>query len=302
MIKNTAIIGMGALGLLFGNQITERLGKDAVSYILDGDRLDSYRGRSFTVNGEEKEFSLVSSAQAQPADLVIAAVKFGSLESALDSMRGCVGEDTIILSVLNGISSERIIGERYGMDRVLCTVAQGMDAMRSGSSLTYTKMGELIIGTFDPAQEPLLAQVREFFDSVGLPYTAAEDIHKRLWGKFMLNVGVNQTCMVYETDYAGVLAPGDAHKTMLAAMHEVAQLAKTEGIDLTEEDIDYYVGLLGTLSPTGVPSMRQDAIARRPSEVEMFAGTVLRMAQQRGMDTPANRFLYDSVIKMEAEY
>lgn len=54
-------------------------------------------------------------------------------------MKNCVGENTVILSVMNGISSEKIIGERYGHGRLIDTVAQGMDAMKFGSKLTYTK-------------------------------------------------------------------------------------------------------------------------------------------------------------------
>lgn len=56
-------------------------------------------------------------------DLVIVAVKYNSLASALETMKNCVGPDTIIISVLNGISSEKIIGERFGMDKMLMTVA-----------------------------------------------------------------------------------------------------------------------------------------------------------------------------------
>ena len=156
-------------------------------------------------------------------------------------MKNCVGENTVILSVMNGISSEKIIGERYGHGRLIDTVAQGMDAMKFGSKLTYTKMGELRIGAEDASQKENLEQVAAYFDEIKMPYTVEEDILRRLWGKFMLNVGVNQTCMAFETNYGGALEEGSrAHETMLAAMREVIALAGAEGIRLTEEDLEEY--------------------------------------------------------------
>lgn len=142
-----------------------------------------------------------------------------------------------------------------------------------------------------------------YFDEIKMPYTVEEDILRRLWGKFMLNVGVNQTCMAFETNYGGALEEGSrAHETMLAAMREVIALAGAEGIRLTEEDLEEYIAILRTLSPEGMPSMRQDAVSRRPSEVEMFAGTVIPMAERHGIPVPANRFLYEKIKEIEASY
>ena len=303
MIQKTAIIGMGALGLLYADIIASAKGPAGVSFVMDRERLEKYRGMVFDCNGQKKTFPMECCEDASPADLVIVAVKYNGLAAALDTMKNCVGKDTVILSVMNGISSEKIIGERYGYGRLIDTVAQGMDAMKFGSRLTYTKRGELRIGAEDESQEANLRLVAAYFDEIGMPYTVEKDILHRLWGKFMLNVGVNQTCMAYETNYGGALAEGSgANRTMLAAMREVIALANAEGIRLSEQDLDEYVDILKTLSPEGMPSMRQDAVSKRPTEVEMFAGTVIPMAGAHGIPVPANVFLYETIKKMEQAY
>ena len=58
--------------------------------------------------------------------------------------------------------------------------------------------------------------------------------------------------------------------------------------------------LLETMA--GKPSMRQDGEAHRKSEVELFAGTIIRRAEKFGLDVPVNRWLYDTVKQMEAGY
>ena len=109
-----------------------------------------------------------------------------------------------------------------------------------------------------------------------------------MWRKFLLNVGINQACTVYETDYGHVTSPGPICEEMKEAMREVIRIASAEGITLTEDDIDNAIALEKTLKPDGYPSMRQDALAGRQTEVDLFAGTVIAMGKKYGIPTPVN--------------
>lgn len=320
-IKTTAIIGMGALGMLYGDRILQNLGPEAVCFVADQDRIRKYQTMEFAVNGVRQHFPIVDSQGVGTADLVIVAVKYNALPSALDTMKCCVGPDTTIISVMNGITSEEIIGERYGMDKLVYAIAQGMDAVKFGGELNYTRPGELRIGIPDrkkgpgtemksaaetepgnPVPSDRLESLTRFLTRAGISYTVEEDILYRLWGKFMLNVGINQTCMAFETDYGGALKPGKAYDTLVGAMRETMAVAHAEGILLKEEDITSYIELIRTLSPTGMPSMRQDGIARRPSEVEMFSGALQKMAAKHGIPIPVNDWLYERIGELEAGY
>lgn len=214
-----------------------------------------------------------------------------------------IGENTIILSVLNGITSEEIIGSMYGMNRILYCVAQGMDAVKEGNQLHYTNKGFICFGEIEDqlTSEKVMA-VSEFFDRVQIPYELVKDMKHRLWSKFMLNVGVNQTLAVYEGNYGMIQKSGIERNTMIAAMKEVMKIAEHEKVILTEVDLEYWLKILNTLSPDGKPSMRQDAEARRHSEVELFAGTVIQFGKKYGVNTPVNQRLYDKIVEMEKTY
>lgn len=302
-INNVHIIGMGALGMLYGNMIVKSLGAEHVSYIMDDDRYERYKDASHLVNGEPAIFPKLRVADAAPADLVIVAVKYPGLAGALETMKNSVGEDTLIISVMNGISSEEIIGERYGHDRIIHTIAQEMDAMHFGADLTYSRSGRLCIGILKPDMQEKLDTLVEFFTRANMAYQIEDDILYRMWGKFMTNVGVNQVCMVYDTNYAGAMSMGsEACAILYSAMREVILLANAEGVSLTEADLNHYIKILRSLSPDATPSMGQDRIKRNPSEVEAFAGTVIRLAEKHGLPVPTNEFLYQRVKAIEAEY
>lgn len=302
MIKSVAIVGMGALGLMYGEHIQKKAGAESVCFLLDRQRMERYRDAEFSVNSEKIEFAMVDGAQAKPVDLVIVATKYNGLRSAMEVMEKAVGENTVIISVLNGISSEKILAEKFSDNQIIPCVALGMDAMRDGYTLNYCNKGRLCIGKTKEEQIPALDALVTYFDEIQMPYSLEEDIMHAMWGKFLLNVGINQTCMVYDTTYSGALTDDQAREDMFAAMREVITISQPEGVSLTEDDFNYYLGVLKTLNPEGFPSMRQDALAKRRSEVDMFAGTVLEIAKKHNISVPINEKYYKIVQEMESKY
>jgi len=144
--------------------------------------------------------------------------------------------------------------------------------------------------------------VADYLDAHGLKGVPVVDMVRRQWGKLMLNVGLNQACMVFECDYGGVQKTGKARETMLGAMREAQRIAGLEGHVITDSEFDEWVALLDSFAPQGKPSMRQDGEAHRKSEVELFAGTMVRLAEKHGVDVPVNEWLYEKVREMEAAY
>lgn len=304
-IKRISIIGMGALGVLYGDFFAKALGREAVTFLADKERIAKYKEQGVYCNGEKCAFQFAESGTAgEPADLLIFAVKATALSDAVAAAKHQVGSNTIILSVLNGITSEEIIGEAFGGEHLLYCVAQGMDAVKLGNQLTYSHIGQLCIGIpkEESEKQSMLQVVTNLFERISLPYTQEKDIKHRLWSKWMLNVGVNQVVMVSQGTYGTVQQEGGPREMMKAAMREVIALAKKEGVALTEADLDGYVSLMDTLDPDGMPSMRQDGVAERYSEVEFFAGTVIRKAEKYGLAVPVNQRLYREVKVLEARY
>ncbi len=302
-IETVGIVGMGALGLLYADLITRGLGQGHVTFIADRQRCERYAGTQFSINGREVSFPVSVPEEAPACDLLIIAVKYTGLHEALDMTAPCAGPQTLIISVMNGISSEEIIAGRLGGDNILHAVAQGMDAMRFGPSLRYTREGHLCIGADSPEKQGKLERLRGFLERAGVGCVVEKDIRRRMWGKFMLNVGINQTCMVFGAGYGKALEKDSAAAmACIGAMREVILLARCEGVELTEKDLEGYLALIGTLDPEATPSMGQDRLSRRPSEVELFAGTVRRLAAAHGLAVPANDFLYARAREIEAEY
>lgn len=304
MIENVTFVGMGALGILFGDAFVKGLGAEQVRFLAKGERLERYRREGAYYNEEACDFRF-SDGSDGPAQLLVFAVKAPDLEAAIELARPVVEEDTIMISLLNGVTSEEILSSAFGPGKVLYTVTQGMDAVRVENRVTCHSRGITYVGRpeedyFD--REEKVDQVVELFERVGLTVQKEADVEHRMWCKFMLNVGINQVCMAYECSYGGAQVPGEVRDTMIAAMQEARKVGACMGVLVTQKDLEEYVAVMDALNPEGMPSMRQDGLAHRKSEVEFFAGTVLELAQRFGMRVPVNQRLYDKIKEMETNW
>lgn len=300
-INTVGIIGQGALGIMYGKHLTDRLLKDRVFFIADEQRVDRYRSSEIICNGGVCDFCYRSPKEAVKADLIIFAVKFMGMADAIETVRPFVGEKTLFLSVLNGVSSEQMIEDAFEDGRVLYCCVQGMDAGKSGNCASYKNMGYIALGHKDKSRDEKLAAVTDLFDEAGLEYRLPEDIVHQMWSKLMLNTGVNQVTAVYKSPYRLVQKEGEARTMMLEAMKEVKRVADYQDVELTDGDIDSWMELLDTLDPDGRTSMCQDVMAGRKTEVDLFAGTMIRLAQEAGIQVPVNEFLYERLKELEQQ-
>ncbi|MCD7896208.1 MAG: ketopantoate reductase family protein [Planctomycetaceae bacterium] len=304
-IRSVALIGLGAMGTAYFGKFSDILPPDTIQVIADPARVDRYRRDGVRLNGCRFDVPAVTAEAARPADLLIFTVKYHHLAEAVELARNAVGPDTVIISLLNDITSEDVIAEAYGREKVLYSLTIGIDATRTGNDTTVSVYGIIPFGEArneSGRYSRNVIRLAEFFQRAGLDYEIPDDMLRSLWNKFMLNVGVNQTSAVLGGGYRLLQRGGVARGIVRDAMREAAAAARLEGIDLSEKDIDKALGFVDILSPDGKCSMLQDMEAGRPTEVDIFGGTVLALADKHGLDAPVNRMLVRLIKAREESF
>lgn len=304
MIKKVGIVGFGALGILFGSYISDKIGKENFFVIADENRTERYKKDGVYKNGVLCHMNYVSPSDKTPkVDLMLFGVKYGAMKEALDLAESFCDENTIFISLLNGIASEGDIINKFGAENVIYSTAQCMDSLKEGNGITYRDMGFLNFGKVGSVgRDENISALKEFFDSISFPYKTPEDMGKALWGKLMLNTGCNQAAAVFDCCFDVLQREGRPREVMIGAMREVMKIGQAEGIDLDENDVEYWVRVLDGLNPKGMPSLRQDVLNKRKTEVELFAGTINRLGRKHKIATPYNEFLYSEIKKIEGSY
>ncbi len=303
-IKKVSIIGLGALGVMYAEHLSQKMDFEDLRIIADQKRIDRYKLEGIYCNGEKCNFNYVTpDSSVEPTDLLIFAVKYTHLHEALNAVKHHVGDNTIILSVLNGIQSERDIAKVYGEEHNLYCVAQGMTASKVGNQMTYMNKGMLCFGELDENKNSeKVERLKKFFDKVEMPYEINNQMAIKLWSKLMINVGVNQTVAYFSGTNQTIQKESPEREMMIAAMKEVQMVAEKEGIILEDKEVDYWLEIMDGLNPDGMPSMAQDVEAKRYSEVELFAGTIVRLGKKYNVPVPVNEKFYKYFTELEAGY
>jgi 2-dehydropantoate 2-reductase len=289
------------MGSVFARLFDQAGGFD-VSLIAEGERYRRLRDEGLTVNDVTFHVPVLHPDRvAAPADLILVALKHHHLDEAVPYLRELVGPATTLISVMNGLDSEAILGEAYGMEKVLYCISVGIDALRQHGRVTYTTAGKLYVGEADNRElSPRVRQVQAALDRAGIAYETPPDMLRMLWWKVMVNVGVNQASAVTRAPYGVFQTSPDARALMFGLMREVIALAAAVGVDLVEDDLDAWDAFLHTLSRTGKTSMLQDIEAGRKTEVEIFAGKMVALGETHGIPTPMNATVLRIIRVLEA--
>ncbi len=292
MAPRIVLVGLGAIGAGHASRLADA-GVD-LRVLVDPVRGERYAGRRTVVNGRPYDFRF-SAGDDGPADLAIVAVKRAALAEAIELLRPCVTERTVVLSLLNGIDSEAVLAAAFPAATVLLAVSVGIDAVRDGRDVHFSSLGRIVFGEpVNPGpQAGRVGEVAAILDRAGIAHEVPADMVHELWWKWLINVGVNQVSAVLKAPYR-VLQDRDnpARAVMIAAQREVIELANARGVALGEADLDRWLAVLDALGPDNYTSMAQDALAGRPTEVDSFAGTVVALGRESGVGVPVNATLY----------
>jgi 2-dehydropantoate 2-reductase len=297
-MENVVFLGMGAVGMTFASQFADR--GYPFHFVCDSPRKEAYERRKSIVNGRAYSFPCLTPSEiAEPPDFVFVAVKEYQLQEAINLLEKTVGPDTVVCSLLNGIDSEEIIGARLGPEKVLpCFVAR-MDSTRQKDELVYSSPGQIVFGEVDGTFSPRMRRLAALLEDAGVLYEASSEILRKMWWKFMVNVGINQTGAILKAPYRIFQEVPQSLEAAFAAMREVMAVASCSGIPLSEEDLQECVRMLMKFNPEGKNSMLQDLEAGRKMEVETFAGKVCRLGERYGVATPVNRLYYNLLKTLE---
>ncbi|MGJ9460537.1 ketopantoate reductase family protein [Oceanobacillus sp. CF4.6] len=299
-IKNVSLIGLGAIGSAYGSKLHALLG-ESLRVVANENRIRRYQSDGLEVNGHVFHFNyILPETKTEPADLVIFAVKNAELEQAFLDMKHHIGPNTIILSLLNGISSEDEIYEATKNEQILFSMCVGIDAVRTSNKIRFSSMGKICFGEKDQTTSDNVLAVKELFERADIAYEIPDNIWHTIWAKFMFNVGINQTSAVLRAPYKHFQEIPALHQWMEQAMYEVVEISKSIGVHLTEEDVRNYRPILMNLAPDGQTSMLQDIEANRKTEVEYFAGKVCELGKKYHIPTPVNDQLYKMITIIES--
>jgi 2-dehydropantoate 2-reductase len=284
------IVGAGAIGGYFGGRLAQA-GRD-VTFLVRSARAERLRADGLQVLSPHGDFTiapqLVTAGNiTAPYDVVLLAVKAFSLEAAITDLGGAVGNDTMIVPVLNGMRHIDILVERFGQQAVLgglCMISATID--EQSRIVQMTPAQDLIYGERSGVISARVTVLDGLMQGAGFSAHASESIVPDMWEKWVTLAALGGiTCLMRGTIGDVAAVPGGAAFAS-AFLDECAATALACGQPQTEEFITRSRAAVTRAGSPIASSMYRDLQAGNNVEVDQILGDLLERAHALGVATP----------------
>ena len=288
-----AVVGTGAMGSVYA-ALLAAAGHDVWAIDAWREHVEAMRTTGLRLEGASgdrtvKLHASTNAAEAGPCDLVIIATKAMHVEQAALSCKPLLKDDTVVLSIQNGLGGPDTAARVLGRERVMVGVVGGFGASMRGPGHAHHNGWELVrLGEFSGPVTPRLEKVAQVWESGGFRVKCFDDIDQLVWEKLICNVCFSGTCAVTERTIAEVMSDPDTWDVASGCAREAYEVAVARGVKLDIRDPVEYVRNFGSKIPNARPSMLLDHMAGRMSEIDSINGAIPPAAAALGLKAPYN--------------
>jgi len=306
------VVGPGALGCL----LAAKLSRAHEVWLLDHDaeRAECLARSGVLLEEQGQLLSCRLQATADPyrigaADLAVLCVKSHQIKKAMVTAAPALRQVGLVLALANGIGHLEILGDLcrgqcwgVGITSQGATLAGRGRVIHRGEGLTKIGLppASEIVATSALSCQKLLAATAAAFTQAGIPTTVVDEVLPHLWGKLLVNVGINALTAINDCPNGALLESPRLVALLTAAVQEGALVADKLGLRLPSDPVSDALAVCRATA-ANFSSMLQDVRNNRRTEIEAINGAVVRLAEELGVATPINLELLGQVRELERD-
>lgn len=298
------IIGAGAMGCLYASLLSKNndvtlldVSETAVKAINEKGIIMS----SGDIEGKKtyKVKATFSGELEEMPELLIVFVKDTATRAALKSNSSLIKENTLLLSLQNGLGNFEIMEEFAHKNQIIlgttkhnCVTLGAGEIYHSGSGITH-------IGS--PAgNKEAVQKITEIFNACDIQTQACEDVKRLLWQKLFINMTINSVTSLLDANISIISDSENASNASKKLIEEAVKVAAADGEKFDADQVYSEVISTAKVLGTGKASMCQDMENRRKTEIDFINGAVVRLGKKYGIETPYHSLIVDLIHAKES--
>lgn len=292
-----AVIGAGGLGGYYGGLIAKNTGHE-VFFVARGEHLKRLQEEGLTVISPHGSFHIPVRAVQSPeeigkVDFILYTVKTYSDHEARELLQPLLGEETVLLSLQNGVEKEKRLSAWVGSKHVIGGLTYIEASIQKPGVIDQKSMKrEVIIGEMDGQITDRLRRIEEVFRQATIPVRVTTEIMREIWKKYIFISSFSAITTATGRPIGPIRENPVTMDLLKRLIHEGVLVARAHEIPLTEEEEQGILQVALSFEPGTKSSMQKDAEAGKPIEVEDLSGTLYRLGKEKGVDTPVHQTLY----------
>ena len=299
-----AVLGAGAMGCLYGAALAE-IGNDVLFIDVSEKTIQTINEDGVTLETDKGKRKI--SARACKAnetnenfDLIILFTKTIHSKMALASIKHLLNDKVTVLTIQNGLGNKELV-EGFVDEKQIVLGMTGFPADLLGPA-NVASHGTSYTGIIDAngvISKNSLA-IADEITKAGLNCKVTHDVFEYIWEKVCFNAAVNGLCAASELS-VGEVAEYGGRKLAYDIAREGIKIAKLKAIEADFTKVKEMLDNAFTNHYDHKPSMLQDVLAKRETEIDSINGQIVKLAKEEGSDTPMNETVY-TLVKMKQNY
>jgi 2-dehydropantoate 2-reductase len=285
------VLGAGALGGLFGGRLLK--GGADVTFLVRPRRAEQLAHDGLVVKTQDGEIrTAVRTVQrgqiTAPYDVVLLCCKAYDLDDAIASITSAMGEQSVILPLLNGMRHIDVLRQKFGAKRVLGGLTAINAALLPDGTIAQSavRINMNALGELDGPQSARCLAIEQALGAGGIPFEISDNIIAGMWLKFV-GFTCNAAIASLTRSRAGVIARTAAGSAFVnAVIDECTRAASAEGYPPPPQGAQIIQGLFAQPDSTYGPSLLIDMEDGRPTEGEHTIGDLVARAATHGLGVP----------------
>ena len=302
-----AVIGAGAMGSLFGGLMAEA-GREVWLFDIWQEHVDAINREGLNIERDGQSRSIKIRAASDPAvigrvDLAVIFVKSTITNAAAQTAAHLLSPEGFVITLQNGMGNAEAIAEHIDGSQILVgTTSHGATFLKPGA-IRHAGAGATILGAWKKSEKTRESanQVAEFFTGSSIETEAVEDVLDIIWGKLLVNVGINAITALTGIKNGELLDLEITKSLSRSAVEEAIAVASAQGIKTREDAVDH-VYQVAAATGKNRSSMGQDVDNHRQTEISAINGFIVREAHRLGLQAPVNATLTGLVETLQFHY
>ncbi len=301
---NILVVGPGAMGCLFAAKLKES-GNHVTLLDYKKHRADLISSQGIKIEGLSGDMTVpvqaTTSIPQESPDLTMICVKATKTRDVAQAIKPALGPNTHVLTLQNGIGNMEILSEILGEEKICGGVTSEGATVLGPGHIRHAGQGETFIGSAHVSKDKI-ERIVSVFNDAGFHTEFAQDVTSLLWGKLLVNVGINALTAITRVKNGILPSIPGTRAIMEKAVKEAEQVAKKKGVTLPYEDPLARVIQVCEATSANVASMLQDVLNHRITEVDFINGAIVKEARSINLPTPVNETLTDLVKAIQETY
>lgn len=294
------IVGAGAIGGYFGGRLLEK-GED-VTFLVREKRQQQLCSNGLVVESIHGDMRLaepktiLAGENVQPYDVVLVSTKSYHMDGAIEDIRPYVGDETMVLPLLNGIAHLDFLTEAFGSEKViggLCFIETTLT--QDGKIVQTSPIHDLVFGERNGEKTERILQLEEAFSGTKASFRLSEKIEQEMWHKYLFITSLSGITSLFRSPIGPIREQEHGWKTIESLVEEAAGIMEKIGAPLAAGAMDATQGRMKEIGHGMKSSLQRDMEKSLLTEGDHLFGYLLENADKFGLATPILSAIYANV-------